>query len=529
MDTIKMKTAHDEQKYLEHFGLHSNPFPVAPDVQNFFFSDNIDRLITELVHGILTRKGFMVLTGEIGLGKTTTCHKILNILNKRGVETSLVFHTAYQGAELLREINRDFGRECDSTRFGDQMKCLNDFLLEANQKNKNCAIIIDDAQNLNAQSLELIRMISNLEADQHKLVQILLIGQPELMEKLNSPELRQLKSRLIIREQAQELRREELKNYLLFKLNKAGNRGRTIVSNRAIRKIYQLTKGNFRRVNTLMDRCLYAAFLYNTTEINKRVVADGQKDLFPRPFQWKRSFAWSSLAAVLLVVVTGFVYDNVSNALRTSYSWPRLLTGQSAPVTLDNEDHRAIVRLSIEDPKNREIDSVEEEERGEGNPPNSDSPTPVVAFLDAYELSQYKQSFLKALKVGRFQELTKTIYEQTGYYLVRLASLPDSIQTNYGILAYPLGISGKENYFVFWRPMLRVLKFYYGYRGKEIETLQVMLAEENLYSDRLDGIVGKRLMRAVVLFQKQMDLPVTGFPDEKTLFLLTQTRRDNGL
>ena len=199
----------EEMAYLKYFGLEVNPFPVAPDVEHFFLSRDIDRLITEIVHGIVTRKGFMALTGEVGLGKTTISRKIMKILEEKGVQTSLVFHTSYQDVELLRAINRDFGLLVDTLEFGDLMNVLQDFLLGQNMEGRNCAIIIDDAQNLSPESLELVRMISNLETDRQKLVQVLLIGQPELMEKLDSPELRQLKSRIIIKQEARPLPPEE--------------------------------------------------------------------------------------------------------------------------------------------------------------------------------------------------------------------------------------------------------------------------------------------------------------------------------
>jgi general secretion pathway protein A len=180
---MKLDMANEELRYLEYFGLGYNPFPVAPDNENFYISEHIDQILTELVHGIVARKGFMVLTGEIGLGKTTISRRIINILEENEVETSLILHTFYQDVELLREINKDFGLYTDNLELSDQMKVLNDFLINQNREGKNCAIIIDDAQNLNSKSLELIRMISNLETDREKLVQILLIGQPELMKK----------------------------------------------------------------------------------------------------------------------------------------------------------------------------------------------------------------------------------------------------------------------------------------------------------------------------------------------------------
>jgi len=236
---MKSEMANEELRYLEYFGLEYNPFPVAPDNENFYISEHIDQILTELVHGIVARKGFMVLTGEIGLGKTTISRRIINILEEKGVETSLILHTFYQDVELLREINKDFGLYSDSLERSDQMRVLNEFLLNQSRAGKNCAIIIDDAQNLDSKSLELIRMISNLETDREKLVQILLIGQPELMDKLNSSELRQLKSRIIIKKEARPLNQNELKNYLLFKLNKAGNQGRTTITTGAFRKIHR--------------------------------------------------------------------------------------------------------------------------------------------------------------------------------------------------------------------------------------------------------------------------------------------------
>ncbi len=198
-----MENNDTETKYLDYFGLSFNAFPVVPDVDNFFLSRNIDQVITEIVHGIDTRKGFMVLTGEIGLGKTTICRKIMKILEEKQVETSLVFHTAYQDVELLREINFDFGLEAGTLDLGSQMKSLNNFLLSKNAEGKNCTIIIDDAQNLSHKSLELVRMISNLETDHQKLVQILLIGQPELIDKLNSPDLQTKKNKRIRKNKGQ--------------------------------------------------------------------------------------------------------------------------------------------------------------------------------------------------------------------------------------------------------------------------------------------------------------------------------------
>ncbi|MCD6296521.1 MAG: AAA family ATPase, partial [Deltaproteobacteria bacterium] len=485
------------------------------------------RLISEIVHGIVTRKGFMVLTGEIGLGKTTISRKILGILDEKGVETSLVFHTSYQDVEMLKEINRDFGLKDEDLQLGDQMTILRRFLLEQNGHGKNCAIIIDDAQNLNRKSLELVRMISNLETDQQKLVQILLIGQPELVEKLNSPDLRQLKSRIIIRREARPLNVEELKNYLLFKLNAAGNQGKTTVKNSAVKKIHKLSKGNFRQINTLMDRCLYAAFVRNTTEISKDIVREAYRDLSPdRPSMLKRPLSWGVATLLILVILGGATYFGffrmtVSDSVRNLFFRPSTSVLQSnkemPPANEGPADYQAL-RDSRQTTLYASPQKIEKKIA---------VPVPIADFLSIYGLSEYGESFIKALENQQFQEISETIYEQTRYRLIRLDYMPDRVRQKYGVLAYPSGPEGKETFFLFWQPKLRFDKFYYSYRGEKILELQEMLAIDRFYRDQLDGIVGRNLMKAIIDFQKKMGLPITGYPDERTIFLLCNRGVEN--
>lgn len=522
---MKESALSEESRYLNFFGLEHNPFPVAPDDENFYVSKHIDQILTEIVHGTNARKGFMVLTGDIGLGKTTISRRIISILEEKGVETSLVFHTAYQDVELLREINRDFGIETDSMLFGDQMKILNDFLLEQNSQGKNCSIIIDDAQNLNYKSLELVRMISNLETNQQKLVQILLVGQPELMDKLNSKELRQLKSRIIIRKEAKPLALEEMKNYLLFKLNLAGNKGQITIEKDALGKIYQFSKGNFRQINILMDRCLYVAFLYNTAEIGKQVVKEACADICPEKFGPKKVRLILALSIVLFATLVGvFIYHDLFMDI------------------FFNDSGKASIQVQQinKRPVNRQVPAVTEQESGsigsaESVPADNSKgkadmniiiPAAVTDFLQACRLSAFEESFFTSLKNNRFHELTQTIFDKTGYWLIRLDDVPDYIQGEYDVLANPSKDSGKETFYLFWKPALRLTKYYYHYWGEDIMALQEMMANIDLYNDFLDGIVGKNLMKAVNNFQKQMGLPVTGYPDERTIFLLCHQKEN---
>jgi len=508
--------AYKELSYLDFLGLDYNPFPVAPDDENFYISEHIDQILAEIVHGIISRKGFMVLTGDIGLGKTTISRRILSVLEEKGIETSLCFHTSYQDVELLREINRDFGISTASLLFGEQMKLLNDFLLAKNREGKNCAIIIDDAQNLNEKSLELVRMISNLEANQQKLVQILLVGQPELMDKLNLSELRQLKSRIIIKKEVRPLKLKELENYLLFKLKVSGSGGLTNIKKSALHKIHKFTRGNFRQINILMDRCLYVAFLNNTTEISGQIIKDAYIDLNPGGFRLKKRITVPSFIIFLsLFLFGGFIFFTEAktsplfkaNIIRKMITPAKEL--KMLPAVANAREMPIHPQLIRSDEKTGRV------------------PAPVADFLKAYKLSMHENLFFEALEMDRFQRVTETIFSKTGYQLIRLEHISDHVKNKYGVLSYPNAVTGKIVYFLFWKPTFTLKKFYYSYRGKEIKELQKELVKIKLYKYHLDGIVGKKLMSAVIHFQKQIELPVTGYPDEKTIFILCHQEETN--
>jgi general secretion pathway protein A len=518
----------DDDQYLSFLGLEQHPFPVAPDDEHFFISEHIDRIISEIVHGVLARKGFLVLTGDIGLGKTTISRRIIGLLEKQQVETSLLFHTSLQELELLREINRDFGikasgPDSQSDSLGGQMNLLNDHLLECNRNQRNCAIIIDDAQNLNQRSLELVRMISNLEAGRQKLVQILLIGQPELMDRLNSHDLRQLKSRLIIQAEARPLAADELKSYLLFKLAMAGNSGQISLHPKACRMIFRLTRGNFRRINILMDRCLYVTFLCNTKEISPKVVAAAHADLSGQPVRLKKR-PLDLAAAILLtagVAAGGWMIH------RQSAAGPMAAQAVQGPAVsvVAAKDPRPIA-AQAEDGLTQVAFETSPSDRPGPRPPAIAVPEAISRFLDAYGLSAYAQAFAGALRRNAFEDLSQAVSRQTGYRLIRLDAVPEPIRRQYGVLSMPAARSGRTQYYLFWKPDIRLDQFYYAYQGREVLWLQEILAGIRLYEGKLDSIVGKKLMQAIVRFQEQSGLPVTGYPDDATLFLLCHLNKE---
>jgi len=515
---VRFQKKNEELKCFDYFGLRCNPFPVVPDVDNFYLCDRIDRIVTEIVHGIVTRKGFLVLTGEVGLGKTTISRRVLSILEDEGVNTSLVFHTFCQGVELLREINRDLGLQPESLVLSDQMKALSDFLLAQHRQGKNSAIIIDDAQNLNLESLELIRTISNLETDREKLVQVLLIGQPELVDKLNSPNLRQLKSRVMVSEEVVPLDKEELRGYIMFKLYMAGNAGTISVKKSAIKKVYKLTGGNFRQVNKLMERCLYIAFLHDTTQISRMIVAEAQKDLHHKTSGLFGRRLACGLVATFVLYVTGWILFPGK-----PFNLPWLMSDSYSNVSGAHSEDELIDDSGIID-RGPEGYSTERP----CDKPNEGEVVPeaILSFLQAYGLSDFAQAFFEAVEKDQLGYISDLIYAQTGYQMVQLDRVSNNIRNYYNVLRLLPRRDENGKHLLFWKPEVKITKFHLHYMGDEIGKLEQLLSTVKLYDFTLDGLVGPRLMTAVNRFQHQSGLSVTGFPNEKTIFLLCQAAKD---
>jgi general secretion pathway protein A len=504
-----------------YLGLRHNPFPVAPDDANFYLSASIEEVVAEIVHGVCARKGFILLTGDVGLGKTTISRRVISILGTKGVTTSLVLHTSLQEVELLRAINHDFGISSTDAdqNMGAQMKRLNDFLLSQYAKGKNCAIIIDDAQNLNRASLELIRMISNLEVDQQKLVQVLLVGQTELAATLNCPDLRQLSSRIVIRKTVRGLTCEELRNYIAFKLSAAGDQGRISLTPSALYRLHRLTRGNFRQVNLIMDRCLYACCLNGQDRrIRRNTLDSAVKDLHPGGRRIKKWTLALAASVLLPIVLTLGSWTAPVDSRRASLVGPSL---QEVIFKVPRDAHHL-------DSRHEKPDRAFAGGVAAGSEPVSDSIDPAVtAFLDIFQLGAYAAPFQRALKEGTLDHLAHRIYTEKGYQLIQLPTITDAIRKRYGALAFTLTPGQAPVWLLFWRPTLTLKRFYYSYQSNEIYKLQKLFSKANFYEDHLDGIVGPHLMRAVIEFQQGSGLPVTGFPDAATIFKLCHQQEND--
>jgi general secretion pathway protein A len=270
-------------------GLSRNPFPPTPDAESYFFTPRLEEDFAEIAHCIEARKGFALLTGEVGLGKSTMVRRLLDMLQDKNCHSALVLNTFLQDGALLSAIQADFGlAPNDSVEQG--LARLNEFLIARHQAGETCLLVIDDAQNLSVQSLELIRLLCNLETGQEKLLQILLVGQPELEQTLAQPELRQLKSRITKHARLAGLRKDEVARYFDFRVNAANAEGRLSIDPAAAEQLYRATQGNLRQIHLVLDRCLYglagARQSVVTVELVRRALGDlpslGQEQGAPR-------------------------------------------------------------------------------------------------------------------------------------------------------------------------------------------------------------------------------------------------------
>ncbi len=269
--------------YKDFFQLKENPFNVTADSSFFFASTSHAEAFSHLTFGIEQRKGIIVITGEIGTGKTTLCRTLLSGLNQE-VKTAFILNPKFSEEQLLQMILQDLGITGNFNNKLELVSALNNFLLSESSKGNNVVIIIDEAQNLTIEQLENIRLLSNIETEKEKLLQIVLVGQPELERKLRLPELRQLNQRVVVRYHVKPLNKKEMQSYISHRLKLAANnphRGPQVhFTHAAIGAIYRRTRGKPRMINILCDRALLSGFVNGTNTIRYRMIRRCAKELF---------------------------------------------------------------------------------------------------------------------------------------------------------------------------------------------------------------------------------------------------------
>jgi general secretion pathway protein A len=266
--------------YKQFFGLRASPFNVNPDPRFLYLTKGAREALACLTYGVQTHKGFVLLTGEVGTGKTTLLNKLLEWLRLQNVSTAFIFNPRLNVIEFFDFMMADFGIACDANDKGHILKRLNHWLLERYRAAETAALIVDEAQNLSAELLEEIRLLTNLETSTEKLLQIVLSGQPELEQKLRDPELRQIRQRITLRCRTHPLTAAETNSYIEQRLRLAGANGQPIFSPEAVQAVFKYAQGIPRVTNLLCEHALINAFVDQ-----KRPVAADQVEEIAREFE----------------------------------------------------------------------------------------------------------------------------------------------------------------------------------------------------------------------------------------------------
>jgi general secretion pathway protein A len=264
--------------YLEYFGLAEPPFDLTPNPRFLFFSAKHREALNHLLYGVRERKGFVQITGEVGAGKTTLCRAMLDQLDDQ-FATALILNPVLDAEQLLKAIAMEFGLKVQGLDRLETMAAMNEFLLKQVERHRTAVLIIDEAQDLTNTLLEQVRLLSNLETDDSKLVQIVLMGQPELRDRLNHPVLRQLRQRITVRYHLWPLTLSEVRQYVQHRLAVSGAKGTPYFTLPALWRICRYSGGIPRLVNAVCDKCLLAAYVQQRDWIDYQTVGRAVREL----------------------------------------------------------------------------------------------------------------------------------------------------------------------------------------------------------------------------------------------------------
>ncbi|MEF3254442.1 MAG: AAA family ATPase [Deferribacterales bacterium] len=298
--------------YCEYFGFTEEPFKITPDPDYFYLSSVHETALELLKYGIEDRKGFLTLVGDVGTGKSTLIRFLLRDL--KNTASSFILNPFLSSEELLYTITKDFGIDTSlCLNKGDLYNVLSDFLIENYKSGRNALIVVDEAQNLTFESIEMIRQISNIELENEKLVQILLVGQTELEKLLLKDELRQLNQRIAVRGKLNNFCYEDTENYIIHRISVAAKIRKYIFDSSAIKEIHRLTKGNPREINQICDKALLIAYAEKSKKVSKKMIERAAKEYYLENAKGI-NFRWSYIIILILILfMVGFLGINYLN------------------------------------------------------------------------------------------------------------------------------------------------------------------------------------------------------------------------
>jgi general secretion pathway protein A len=549
--------------YLEFFGFRETPFHLTPDPRFVFLSKTHREAFAHLLYGIQNRVGFIALTGEVGSGKTTVLRTFLSHLDADHYRTALIFNPLQSPSDFLQSINRELGIPPSTSPGETPLDALNQFLLRENASGRTVVLVVDESQNLSATTLEQVRLVSNLETDREKLIQIILSGQPELGQMLKRKELRQLSQRIIVAHNLQPMNFQDTVHYIKHRLRVAGARGGAFFSKLALKRIHRYSGGLPRLINAACDRALLVGFTRETSKITSRLAAEAIQDLKRETafYSRKRRLLLIPLFLFLGVLIAAGLYFAGRHSPDPIFDFTRLWgKGQprgEMPAGAQEKYAGAIV--------------AELESHSESVDPREELSSAMVAELGGYSESESaRRAFNVLAGLWNVNPIPKAVSWSSSDGMERAARgrglLLYQFSGNLGALLrldYPAaleltlpGVEGKrflsvvgmeeekikieppvggtralafsevEKYwsgqgFLLWKDPLDLLaKVSWGAKGEPIRRFQGLLREIGMYQHPLTGVYGNDTLSAVKEFQSSKGLEKDGVVGRQTLMYL---------
>jgi general secretion pathway protein A len=302
--------------YNTFFDFSEKPFKLVPNPEFLFLGKSHEEALAHLTYATSQGDGFVEITGEVGTGKTTLCRVFLEDLGK-DIEAAFIFNSKLDSTQLIKAINSELGIVCSALDPADLTLALNEFLLKKKARGKSVILLIDEAQNLGQETLEQLRLLSNLETTRSKLLQIILVGQPELEEILDSYELRQLRQRINLSCHIHPLSLEETRDYMDHRVNVASRKPRSLFTNAAQKGIYEYSQGIPRLINIVCDRSLLVAYSLDQKKITPATVQLALRELAPRKYIntrdefFSKKFAWAFFLILFAAILFLAVFNRI--------------------------------------------------------------------------------------------------------------------------------------------------------------------------------------------------------------------------
>jgi general secretion pathway protein A len=529
--------------YCDYYGFKEKPFTVTPNPRFVFLSKNHKEAFAHLLYGIDNHAGFIVLTGEVGTGKTTVLRTLLGQLDNTTVRSALILNPCLSAPELLRNINREFGIAWEGLNSPELLDALNHFLLAENMSGHTVVLVIDEAQNLETQVLEQIRLISNLETETSKLIQIILAGQPELAKLLRKPELRQFGQRITVRYHLTPMDFDDTKAYIEHRLEVAGGWRAATFNRDAMRKVFRYSGGIPRLVNITSDRALLIGYIDESREISGKMVARAITEV-----RENRSLTGISnsriiwgMGLITVLAVAGIIYV-VQYETRVKSPLPHQMVAETAktlPANKDVSGTSLIIQKGLERTKGSDSTVAAFNALAKiwnlfpvprQTVVNSSRDLERLAGERDLSLATFTGSLDQLLRVDSPALLEITLPGMKGMsYLALVARRNDRL-----LIAPPLhGIaslnaSDLEKYwsgraYLPWKNFRNIPRLAPGMHGEGVTRLQQLLLENGLYRGGVTGNYGRETTAAIMAFQASHDITKNGRTGKQTLFFLYHT------